>query len=140
MSTVLTSVYIARSSGGSVLYVGITGAGFVRLKQHRRSGEWWPSVASFEVEHYDDADHARKREEALIAKHQPPYNVVHRKPKPVPRRTRVSHRDRVRDLIGAGLNVREVARACGLSTQAVYKHLKAIEADRDGRRDGEPAA
>ena len=38
-------------------------------------------------------------------------------------------RERVRDLIDRGLSVREVAQLLGISTQAVYKHLKRIEAE-----------
>ena len=49
-------------------------------------------------------------------------------------------RERVAELVKTGLSVREIASILNVSTQAVYKHLKAIEADRDGRRDGEPAA
>jgi predicted ArsR family transcriptional regulator len=38
-----------------------------------------------------------------------------------------STKDRVRELIGAGLSVREIARALDVSTQAVYLHLKALD-------------
>ena len=49
-------------------------------------------------------------------------------------------RDRVRQLKGQGLKVREIATILNISTQAVYKHLKALEAEGDDRRNGEPAA
>lgn len=35
-------------------------------------------------------------------------------------------RERVRDLIARDLTVREIAQLLGVSTQAVYKHLKAL--------------
>lgn len=35
-------------------------------------------------------------------------------------------RERVRDLIERGLSVREIAQLLSISTQAVYKHLKAM--------------
>lgn len=38
-------------------------------------------------------------------------------------------RDRVRQLTGQGLTVREVASILNVTTQAIYKHLKAIEAE-----------
>ena len=40
-----------------------------------------------------------------------------------------STRERVRQLTATGLTVREVAAILSLSTQAIYKHRKAIEAD-----------
>lgn len=36
-------------------------------------------------------------------------------------------RDRVADLIRRDLSVREIAQLLGISTQAVYKHLKALD-------------
>ena len=36
-------------------------------------------------------------------------------------------RDRVADYIDKGLSVRQIADLEGISTQAVYKHLKALE-------------
>lgn len=36
-------------------------------------------------------------------------------------------RDRVRNMIARDLTVREIAQLLGVSTQAVYKHLKRIE-------------
>ena len=40
-----------------------------------------------------------------------------------------STRERVRQLTEQGLSVREVASILNVSTQAVYKHLKRIEAE-----------
>ena len=40
-----------------------------------------------------------------------------------------STRERVRQLTAQGLTVREIASILSLSTQAIYKHRKAIEAD-----------
>jgi len=40
-------------------------------------------------------------------------------------------RERVRQLTAQGLTVREIATLLGLSVQAIYKHLRKIEADED---------
>jgi transposase len=55
--------------------------------------------------------------------------------------TRPTTRDRVQQLTAQGLKVREIAAILNVSTQAVYKHLKALEIDPPTRQDnGEPAA
>jgi len=40
-------------------------------------------------------------------------------------------RERVRQLTAQGLTVREIATLLNLSVQAIYKHLRKIEADED---------
>ena len=47
-------------------------------------------------------------------------------------------RERVRQLTAQGLTVREIASILSLSTQAIYKHLRKIEAEADA--DGQGAA
>ena len=42
-------------------------------------------------------------------------------------------RERVRQLTAQGLTVREIATLLGLSVQAIYKHLRKIEAEADER-------
>lgn len=42
-----------------------------------------------------------------------------------------STRERVRDLKAQGLTVREIATVLNVTTQAVYKHLKRLEAEQN---------
>lgn len=51
---------------------------------------------------------------------------------PAPSRAKVSTRERVTTLTEQGLTAREIAAALGLTTQAIYRHLKAIETDTGG--------
>lgn len=51
-----------------------------------------------------------------------------------------STRERVAQLTEQGLKVREIATVLNVSTQAVYKHLKALDLEPPTRREGEPAA
>lgn len=50
-------------------------------------------------------------------------------------------RERVKDLIGQGLSVRDIAAVLHVSTQAVYKHLDKLDIEPPSRRgeDGEAA-
>lgn len=36
-------------------------------------------------------------------------------------------RAKVRQMVSAGFKVSEIARACGISTQAVYKHIRKLQ-------------
>ena len=70
-------------AGNEPVYVGITGGGIRRLKQHRASKDWWNQVSSATFEHFADPEEAVDRELALIAKLQPRYNRY----QPAPRRS-----------------------------------------------------
>lgn len=49
-----------------------------------------------------------------------------------------STRERVRDLHAQGFKVRQIALALNVSTQAVYQHLRKIEAGEQASPDGKP--
>lgn len=70
-----TSVYIYRDEFGTLIYVGITGRGSARQREHNRSKAWWQYVSTQEVEHYGTRLEALARESELIRTHMPPYNV-----------------------------------------------------------------
>lgn len=71
-----TSVYLARSAAGELLYVGITGQGAGRLCQHAQSSAWWCEAQSLEIEHYPTRARALRRETELIKAERPPHNVA----------------------------------------------------------------
>lgn len=70
------SVYIARDKFGAILYVGITSSALIRLVAHARLSEWWPFVASQQIEHHASRPAALERETMLIRMHRPPFNVA----------------------------------------------------------------
>jgi hypothetical protein len=70
-----TSVYRYYDEWDTLIYVGITGRGVTRNREHNRDKEWWPFVARQEVDHFDTRDDAARRESALIAKYRPPFNT-----------------------------------------------------------------
>lgn len=74
-----TSVYKYFDKGGILLYVGITGAGILRQRQHNQSKEWWKFVSRQLVEHFDSRSLAHEREVALIKRFNPPFNKQHNK-------------------------------------------------------------
>ncbi len=49
-------------------------------------------------------------------------------------------RERVQRYLDAGLKVRDIAQLLGISTQAVYQHVKALDASAASGRDSAGAA
>lgn len=78
-SGVTASVYKYFDKSGILLYVGITGAGILRQRQHNQSKEWWTFVSRQLVEHFKSRAIAHEREVALIQQFNPPFNKQHNK-------------------------------------------------------------
>lgn len=74
-----TSVYRYYDKNKILIYVGITKQRTGRNRQHNADKEWWPFVASQEVEHHVSRLCARNRERELIKIFRPPFNRVHNK-------------------------------------------------------------
>lgn len=70
-------VYILHDSTGSLLYVGITDRGPVRLAEHYRHKPWFADVARVEFERYDSRQESEAREKYLIQRRAPLYNIQH---------------------------------------------------------------
>lgn len=71
------SVYKYFDRHGILIYVGITGAGSARNKQHNSDKAWWICVEKQDVEHFDTRAAAHQREVELIETHRPPFNKQH---------------------------------------------------------------
>src|ERR687884_419494 len=72
-----TSVYKFFDAQGALLYVGVTSQGPGRFYQHNRQKEWWPEVASTQIEHYPTREQALEREKELIRIEHPRENIQH---------------------------------------------------------------
>lgn len=72
-----TSLYRYFDRHGILLYVGITGAGIRRNRQHNADKEWWRFVVSQRVEHFASRELAHAQEIALIERFRPPFNKQH---------------------------------------------------------------
>lgn len=72
-----TSVYVARSASGIVLYVGITGSRIRRLYAHAKASEWWSLAASVELIHLPTRRDAEELEATLIPELGARFNVQH---------------------------------------------------------------
>lgn len=72
-----TSVYLYRDADETLIYVGVTSRGIKRNREHDRTKEWWPFVATQEVEHHADRRSALARERELIETFAPPFNTTH---------------------------------------------------------------
>ena len=72
-----TSVYLYFDALETLIYVGITGRGARRQREHNADKAWWPYVHHQSVEHYASRQEALDREAALIRRHSPPFNTVH---------------------------------------------------------------
>jgi hypothetical protein len=80
-----TTLYRFLDRDGTLLYVGITGVGTVRWFTHSRQKEWWPEVATVDLEHYQDRAEARAAELAAIRTESPRYNLADLVPAGLPR-------------------------------------------------------
>jgi predicted GIY-YIG superfamily endonuclease len=72
-----TSVYKYYDRNRVLIYVGVTGAGMTRQRQHNADKQWWPFVAEQSLEHFDSRDDALRREYTLITTFRPPFNKQH---------------------------------------------------------------
>src|SRR5689334_22253739 len=68
-------VYVAYNADDVCLYVGRTGLGDRRLRQHAKTKEWWPRVSRVEVFHTASKEEAALREYELLRRLQPECNV-----------------------------------------------------------------
>jgi hypothetical protein len=118
------TVYRYYDATGRLLYVGLTGQGYGRAHDHRRTAPWWPLVVRGEFEHFADGLGALGRETALIASLAPLYNRADnpgRVPARLGRPRRVD-RDRPR-LVGPG----------GPKRRQVEAHLATLDSDQLAR-------
>ncbi len=72
-----TSLYLYYDVDGILIYLGITGRGMGRNREHNARAEWWPFVASQEVEHFASRAEAEAQEQRLIKLYHPPFNKQH---------------------------------------------------------------
>lgn len=72
-----TSVYLYFDEGEVLLYVGVTGRGLSRQREHNRDKVWWKYVRSQKIEHFDTREQALSRETQLIETFCPPFNTQH---------------------------------------------------------------
>lgn len=68
------STYVLYGLFDKVLYVGLTGRGARRLREHSREKEWWEQARRAEFEHFSSVREARKKEWELVRRLRPKYN------------------------------------------------------------------
>ncbi|HWD46917.1 MAG TPA: endonuclease domain-containing protein [Actinomycetota bacterium] len=74
------TVYFYYGKDDELLYVGVTGCGPERGKEHSRSAVWWPRVVRAEYEHHRFGGDAYAAEARAIAELQPIYNIAGKEP------------------------------------------------------------
>lgn len=70
-----TTLYRCYDSEETLLYVGITSQRHRRFVQHSKGSDWWPRVATLQLEHYPTTSEAKAAEREQVAKLDPPHNV-----------------------------------------------------------------
>lgn len=71
------ALYRFYGSGGTLLYIGVTGSLPRRLGQHNEDKNWWAGVARVEVEHYPSRTAVLEAEKRAIVAEKPLYNGTH---------------------------------------------------------------
>lgn len=70
------TVYFYYGADDELLYVGVTGQGQTRGRQHNHTAPWWPLVVRGEFEHFRTSEDAITAERAYIADLDPPFNIA----------------------------------------------------------------
>jgi AcrR family transcriptional regulator len=109
-----TSLYRYYDDRDILIYVGITGRGIQRNREHNRTKEWWPFVDRQEIEHFEDRESALERERSLIQGLRPPFNRQHNPTHATDRLTYLALADRMADLMGPEDVYRGIGRALPL--------------------------
>lgn len=118
-----TSVYRYYDRAGVLIYVGITKQGTGRNAQHNAHAEWWPFVASQEVEHHATRSLAMERERDLIRRFSPPFNKQH---------------NRNHEVAYKAYNAMPAIKPCGLMGDEVRKRNRRLPLAIVGRDPEEP--
>jgi len=74
-----TQLYRHFDSRGKLLYVGVSLAALLRLRQHKNNAQWFADIARVEIQHLDDREAALQAEKDAIKREQPAFNVMHNK-------------------------------------------------------------
>lgn len=72
-----TAVYRLYDKDELLLYVGVSTEPRVRFRQHQHDKDWWPLVATREIEWFDSRGAAECAEKEAIKGEQPGHNRVH---------------------------------------------------------------
>lgn len=75
-----SSVYRLFAADGSLLYVGKTSRGLLRVHEHATSAAWWTQVAYQTFEHFETESQALAAEEHAIRSEHPLHNTRHAQP------------------------------------------------------------
>jgi len=70
------TVYFYYDAGGRLLYVGETGQGHWRSREHDATAAWWSLVTRAEFEHYETEADAFAAEREAIIQRKPIYNIT----------------------------------------------------------------
>lgn len=120
------TVYLCRNSAGAVIYIGQTLQPKTRMKAHRAKSEWWNETVDVEQLRVP-ASELHSTERALIAQHDPVYNIAWtpRQPAPLRRTHSLRHARRPERHSDSGLNyylrVSEVSRLLGCSVSTLHR-------------------
>jgi len=137
----LTLLYRLFNSDKELLYVGITNDLVTRMREHRRSKQWFPEVHDIGLELFTTRQEALKAERSAIEKENPAHNIQHKRhlTKPAVRRFAVEDpvrewaaerkawlQDRLENCVVAGnaLSIYDAADSLGLDNRLGQKILR----------------
>lgn len=74
-----TSLYRHYNSANELLYVGVSLSSLQRLGQHAQHSDWFKSIASMKIEHFETREMALEAERSAIIRERPLHNIHHKK-------------------------------------------------------------
>ena len=72
-----TYLYRLGDANGKLLYVGISNHWLNRIRQHSKTKDWFPNVATVSVAKFPDRSMALANEREVIWREAPRYNQIH---------------------------------------------------------------
>lgn len=72
-----TALYRHFDCNGKLLYVGVSIDPIVRLKEHKRTSDWFREISSITIEWFPSRRLARMAEEDAILRESPAFNLMH---------------------------------------------------------------
>lgn len=113
-------VYVVRTVGGKVLYVGITSDLRARFAVHKHRSRWWDPTSQVTVEAWPTWKAARRREALLIERLRPEHNKINWE-------IWLERADEVQELVQRGMTRQQIRAETGIPNNTLSRVMYEIQ-------------